>query len=63
MELILLGMLLILIGMILLIFTRKAEGGALILIGPIPILIGNSRIIMRILFILTLIFLVIWWLL
>ncbi|MDH5807065.1 MAG: DUF131 domain-containing protein [Candidatus Methanomethylicaceae archaeon] len=60
---ILFGILLILIGMILLMFKRKVEGGALILIGPVPILISSNRNIMKILFILALIFLImtIWW--
>ncbi|MEM0100748.1 MAG: DUF131 domain-containing protein [Candidatus Methanomethylicaceae archaeon] len=44
-------------------FKRKVEGGALILIGPVPILISSNRNIMKILFILALIFLImtIWW--
>lgn len=61
MEFALIGILLILIGIILL--ARRAKGGALILIGPIPIILGNSRIVLNFLFILALIFLLMWWLL
>ncbi|MDW7971277.1 MAG: DUF131 domain-containing protein [Nitrososphaerota archaeon] len=53
----------LLLGLLLFgLLLRKAEGGALIMIGPFPIIIGNNKKIIKFLLIITALIIIWWWL-